>query len=338
MAKKKTEEGSFPFSYNYKDKEVNIDNYIRYMLVRTLTMFKYDGLPSSIPQRELEKLLQINGHCCVAEHDGTLYALAGSFAGEQDAYGMPTQYLVSNPYIKCNRTFTINEDCVIIRNDDMMIGLMPMLQKYCTLLNENDITMLISDVNYRIQTVFSANDDRTIDSIKSYIKQMFDGDIGVIAENRLFDSAKVTGSNAVPHMKELFEYHQYLKAGLFNEIGLNANFNMKRERLTQGEVEVNSESLYPFIDNMYACRRQAILSINDKFGTDVTIEFNSSWDYRLNNGEPIDTALDKLDLPDEPIEPEEAVEPTEPEETVEENDQKNPIEPDDEEEEGEEIV
>lgn len=336
MAKKKPEGGGFPYPYDYKNKDENVNNYIRYMLVRTLTMFKYHNLPETIPQRELENMLQVNGHCCIAEHEGVLYALSGTFAGEQDAYGRPKQYLVSNPYIKCNKTFTINDDCIIIRNDDMLIGLMPMLQKYCTLLNENDITMLISDVNYRIQTVFSANDDRTIDSIKSYIKQMFDGDVGVIAENRLFDSAKVVNSNTVPHMKELFEYHQYLKAGLYNEIGLNANYNMKRERLTKGEVEVNSESLYPFIDNMYECREQAIKSINDKFGTDIAIEFNSSWDYRLNNGEPIDTALDKANLPEESEEPEEPMETIEEQEPEEPEEEKEPIEP--KEKEGEDVV
>lgn len=318
---------AFAFIYDYKDKRTNIDNYIRYMMVRTLTMFKYHDLPDSIPQRELEYMLQVNGHCCIAEHEGVLYALSGTFAGEQDAYGRPKQYLVSNPYIKCNKTFTINDDCIIIRNDDMMVGLMPMLQKYCTLLNENDVTMLLADVNHRIQTLISANDDRTIDSARIYLKQIFDGEIGVISESQLFDTVKVNNTSTTPHLKELFEYHQYLKAGLFNEIGLNANYNMKRERLTKGEVEVNSEALYPFIDNMYECREQAINAINEHYGTDIAIEFNSSWDYRLNNGEPIDTALDKVNLPAEPTEPTESTESEKAIETEEQMEPEEQIEP-----------
>lgn len=339
---KRIEKGSFPCKYNYKDKDTNIDNYVRYMLVRTLTMFQYHDLPDTIPQREMEQALQINGHVGIIQHEGNLYALTGSFAGKQDAYGNPTQYLITNPWLPLNKEFTIGEDVVIIYNDDLAIGLMPLLQKYCTLLNENDITMLLSDVNYRIQTLISASDDRTIESAKQYFKKIFDGDLGVISENKVFDSMKINNAASVPHMKELFEYHQYLRAGLFNEIGLNANFNMKRERLTAGEVEMNSESLYPFIDNMMMCRESALDEVNELFGTDISVEFNSSWDYRLNNGEPLETAAlkntnedtEQLEVieEDDPIDPEDDPEdPVDPEDPKDdpEDPESEPVDPED---------
>ena len=85
----------------------------------------------------------------------------------------------------------------------------------------------------------------------------------------------------------MFEFEQYLKASMYNEIGLSANFNMKRERLTSAEIETNSDNLYPLVDDMLNNRRLAIEKINEMFETDIKVEFNSSWDYRVFEGASI---------------------------------------------------
>ena len=37
--------------YDFRNKAENVDNFIRYMLARTLQMFEYTGLPETIPQK-----------------------------------------------------------------------------------------------------------------------------------------------------------------------------------------------------------------------------------------------------------------------------------------------
>ena len=66
---------------------------------------------------------------------------------------------------------------------------------------------------------------------------------------------------------------------------------MKRERLTANEVEANTDNLYPLVDDMLKCRRLALAKINEMFGLNIEVQFNSSWDYRLFNGEPIDSEV-----------------------------------------------
>ena len=61
-------------SYDYKAKQHNITQLNQYMLAKTLSMFEYDGLPKTLPSRELERMLQVNGVVAVAKHDGELYA------------------------------------------------------------------------------------------------------------------------------------------------------------------------------------------------------------------------------------------------------------------------
>ena len=275
--------------YDFKNKEKNLNDYITYMLNRSVTMFKYHNLPDTMPQREIELLLQCNGWGCVCEIDGNLYCLNGGLGGVPNAYNMPTEIIINNPYLNYNKTLTIDTDCVIIPNDSMYVGLLPMYNRYCTMLVENDITMILATVNKRVQNLLSANDDNTVESAKNFLKKVFDGELGVIAESKLFDSLKVNASsvNSTVSMTELFEFEQYVKASLYNEIGLSANYNMKRERLTSAEVETNTDNLYPLVDDMINQRRKAIEKINEMFGVNIEIEFNSSWDNRPFNGASI---------------------------------------------------
>lgn len=275
--------------YDFKNKEKNLNDYITYMLNRSVTMFKYHNLPDTMPQREIELLLQCNGWGCVCKIDGNLYCLNGGLGGVPNAYNMPTEIIINNPYLNYNKTLTIDTDCVIIPNDSMYVGLLPMYNRYCTMLVENDITMILATVNKRVQNLLSANDDNTVESAKNFLKKVFDGELGVIAESKLFDSLKVNASsvNSTVSMTELFEFEQYVKASLYNEIGLSANYNMKRERLTSAEVETNTDNLYPLVDDMINQRRKAVEKINEMFGTNIEIEFNSSWDNRPFNGASI---------------------------------------------------
>lgn len=273
------------------EKDVNVRNQVLYMLNRSLLMFRYHGLPESIPAIELERILQTNGYAGITEVNGELYALYGGLGGMYDAYGRPTIMTVANPWLKFNATLKIGEDVILMRNDTMMMGLIPIYSKYTTIMNENEITMVLASISKRVNNLISVSDDNTAESARVYLKKLEEGDLGYIFESKLFESLKTSpmGSGGHVQLTELIELQQYLKASMYNEIGLNANFNMKRERLNSSEVEMNSDNLYPLVDNMLEHRRLALEEINKKYGLNITVEFNSSWDYRINQGEPINT-------------------------------------------------
>lgn len=275
--------------WDRKEKDRNTRNQVMYMLDRSLLMFEYHGLPDSIPAIELERLLQSNGFAGVTEVQGELYAFYGGLGGEQDVYGRPTTMVISNPALNYNETLTIDEDVILMRNDSMMLGLIPTFAKYCSLLNENEITMALASISQRVNNLISVADDNTASSADKYLKQLEDGKLGYIFESKLFDSLQTNPMNSAGgSISDLIELQQYLKASMYNEIGLNANYNMKRERLNSAEVEMNSDNLYPLVDNMLEHRRIALEQINEKYGTEISVEFNSSWDYRINQGEDID--------------------------------------------------
>ena len=262
------------------------------MLNKSLTMFEWKNLPDTLPAVEIEKQLQTNGYSIIAKVQGNIYAFQGGFSG-QDPYNQPTKAIVNNPSLNYNGTFTINEDCVIIKNDDMQQGLIHIYNKYGTLLIENQITMLMTDYNYRMPFTISSKDDSTTQSAREYLQKIIDGSLGVIGEAKLFDALKVTPTNnkGVNSFADLYGYQQFIEAQLNNTIGLATNNNMKRERLTTNEIEVNKNASYPLIDNMLRNRKQAVEKINKMFDLDIDVEFSSIWngtnedDNNGNNGD-----------------------------------------------------
>ena len=265
--------------FNYKDKVKNLKVLNNYMLAKTLSMFEWENLPLKIPYKELEKLLQVNGFAFITKFNNELYAFNGALGGEQDAYGNPTKFIISNPHLKFNETLDIEKDGVLIYNDDLAMGLIPLLDRYNTFLVENDINMMMYGYNSRTQKLISASDDKTKASAQLAVRKAIDGDIEVIGESIIFDGVKVHSgaTNNGLSITNLTEFHQYIKGTLFNELGLSANFNMKRERLTAGEAEMGDDSNYPFIYNMLKCRLKAIEKINEMFGTEIKIQFGSVW-------------------------------------------------------------
>lgn len=282
--------------YNYLDKTVNSRNNVAYMLDRSNVMFKYHNLPETIPASELEKMIQATGFAVIGKINGELYALNACLGGKPDVYNRPTQAIVSVPALDYNATWDIGKDCEIIPNDSMKLGLIPLFAKYCTLMNENEISIMLSIINQRISFLLSANDSNTIESAKQLLKDIEAGKQGVVSDSKVFDSFKAQAltKNSGTGITDLIELEQYLKASMFNEIGLNANYNMKRERLSESEVEMNGDNLYPLVDDMASNRKSAIERINHLFGTDIQVEFNSSWDYRIYQGASIHNTEDEI--------------------------------------------
>ena len=287
-------------AYNHLDKAKNIslENEITYN--KTMAMFKYHNLPNTIPCYELENLLQKNGFACVAQVEGSLYAFDGGLGGEPDVYYRPTICTVANPALKLTRDFEIDKDCVIMKNDSNMVGLSHTIAKYNTLLAENEITMLIALINSRMNIIFSGADSATKASAEQYLNMIVQGKLGVISDNAFLESLKIQiGSTTRNNVfEDLIRLNQYLKAGLNNAIGLNSNSAMKKERLITAEIDVNNTALYPLIDDMLECRRTAIEKINTMFETDISVELNSSWDYRDLNGMSIHNTESEISLED----------------------------------------
>lgn len=267
------------FDYPIKDKQKQLDSFIKQMFNRTQSMFKYDGLPETIPQIYLERYLQVYGHCIIAKANNDLYAFWGGFAGTPDAYYNPTQYVVSNVALNLYKTFDIDKDCVLCRSDSNIQGLAFIFKKYGCMLVENTLTIYSLLKTARASLLLSATDDKTKRECDIFIDKLESGEIYCIGENPFFEGIKVhsTMQGSAGLINQFIELEQYIKASCLNEIGLNANYNMKRESLNSAESALNDDFLIPLIDNMLACRKDFVNKVNNMYGTNITVELNSAW-------------------------------------------------------------
>ena len=78
-------------------------------------------------------------------------------------------------------------------------------------------------------------------------------------------------------INQFIELAPYIIASCLNEIGLNANYNMKRESLNSTESAINVDFLIPLIDNMLSCRKDFVNKLNNMYGTNISVELNSAW-------------------------------------------------------------
>lgn len=269
-------------SYNFKNKTGNIKTLNIQMLNKTASMFEYEGLPETIPYFELEKILQSNGYGFITEHNGELYCFSGSLGGEQDAYLNYKDFIVSNAPLNLFKQLSLANDGVLIKNDDYMQGLLPIFERYNTFIVENDINIMLYGYNTRTQKLISASDDKTKQSAELFVKRSVEGEIAIIGENGLFEGVKL---HAVPSsqsggVNSLIELHQYLKGSMFNEVGLSATFNMKRERLLSSEVDQSEGSLLVLVYNMLKCRLEAIEKINAKYNLQIKIKLGGVWEVK----------------------------------------------------------
>ena len=286
-------------NYVVNNKAENVKNIVDGIFNKTLTMFLYNNLPDTLPIEEIEKILQLNGTGFITMIDEKIVILQGSYNYEKvDIYNRPYEINCYLPDKRKYQSFKI-DDGVIIKNDYLERGLLPIFKKWGYLINESEITLIIANRFKRMIKTFIANDDPTAESVKSYLNKIDKGETSLIIGNLLYDSIKVEGETNSNTLHELIEYDNYIKSELYKEIGLYSNDNMKKERLVTSEIETGLNSIYPLVDNMLNCRKQAIIKVNEKYNTNITVEFASSWDYRLNLGENLTNKDIKDDAEDE---------------------------------------
>lgn len=266
------------------NKQASADWYMMYQFNRMQAAFQYTGLPETIPQDMLERYIMLDGICAVAEVDGSLYALPGKRGGKCDAYFRGTRWIGANPWLGVSYDYEIGKECEVIRNDSSEIGLLPLFERYSSLMAENLITIRSAEILMRMHSIITVSGDSSKKAAELYLQQIEEGKIGCICDplftggdNGRTNIQTTTGGSA-SYITQIIELQQYLDAKWYNDIGIDANWNSKREVLNDGESEMNSASLLPLFDDMLNQRKRCLENINKMFGTSISVSPASSWE------------------------------------------------------------
>ena len=271
--------------YDKSELKTNIQDNKNLVLIKALSIFKYDNLPDSIHENILERYLLLKGLVAFVKINGVVYSLPCSVA-EKNQYDEPIKVTVSNAYLKYSETLTVGKDCVLGTNDSIGSNLNALFDKYSYLISVNETTMALIDIIKRSQILMSASDDNTIESAHDYLNNLENGELGVISTNQILDDLHVktqTAGTQSASLTDLFQYQNYLKSELLTELGIVSNNNMKRERLNTQEVSVNQNVAYPLISNMLLNRQKFVDKLNNIFGLDVKVDYSDLWKNQYNS-------------------------------------------------------
>lgn len=264
--------------YDLRDKEKSLFDFFEQTLNKSLRMFTYVNLP--VPEIEFEKQLQENGYTVVFKYQDKIYCNSGSLSGqEKSPYNQPTQAIINIPALNLFKTFNLETEAVLVKNDFLQVGLKPLILSKGTQIIENRLTMYLKNVLGRAPFTITANSDKSILSAQTFINKLVSGDLAVIAEDSFLkdvsvDSLTQTGQ---ANMQDLISYQTYLYGQLYSELGLPGLTHEKQERMLTSEIESQQATIRPLVDNMLECRKKGIEQMNKLFNGNSQVELDSVW-------------------------------------------------------------
>lgn len=273
--------------YDFSDKTSAIRAHSNYLYNRTVHMFRYEGLPDTIPHRIFELMIQKRGYIVlprpelIPDRKPHVFSIDAQLGGILDSDYMPTQVIIANPYLEWNAILEIGKDCIVIPNDSTYTGLSPLFSRAATALTENELSMNISSIMQRIRAIILAENDNDKASGDKYLDDIINGKMTSLMTRAFNEKIKAqTIGESQRSLTELIEYEQYIKASTLNEVGLNANYNMKREAINTSEAQMNDDALITLPEDMLLCRRHGLEAYKELTGIDIKVDFSELWKAR----------------------------------------------------------
>lgn len=248
-----------------------------------LDMFKYDGLPSSLPQREIEIQLLLSGHCVVFQDGYELVTTNTNIFGF-DRYYYPTKCIFANPVMK-SKTMTIGEDCEIIYNNSLYnnVSYVPtdssmdtFICRYARQLADVESTINIYMVNNRATSYPIASNDSVKNSLTRFFSRLKNGENSIISDDAIiqqFRNVDILGRTQKDGLNDLLIARDKIMEMFFREIGVKM-YQPKKAQVNEEEVEANDQLLLISHDDMLEARMSGLERVNALYGTNIRVRLN----------------------------------------------------------------
>lgn len=242
------------------------------------SVLTWENLPPSFDETFLNTELIENGIIGIIKENDTLYTVRGNWGGEPNEYYKPSQFIYANPVLGSDSP-QIGKDVAVIflTTEDanpftLTGGLSMLIDSTAMLLADNILSLNVAQKNTRAMLIADADNEQTRNSAEQVLKSLYNGEPYKVVLKKMTDSFTVNPLSTVrtaDAMKQLIENHQYILSQFMQELGINSNYNMKRERLISSEVALNAECLDTLIDDIEENVNRGVDMCNSMFGTDI---------------------------------------------------------------------
>jgi hypothetical protein len=269
------------FTLNPKKVDPNSTSYFYYMdelFRKCMSIYKFDGIPDNWDFDYFISILLSLGVICVTDTALGVIPLRCSLTGV-NVYEHPTTSIIANPVLG-NLERTIDEDCTIIKmSHTYRSDIMPICNKYATLLSECDSSISVNLMNSKVAFVGLCSSKQVAESMKLMYSKISSGEPAVFVKGD-----QINGDNILyNHVKENFIAGdvQLLKRKLMSEflteIGVNNANTDKRERLTDNEVEANDSEIQLNADYWLDNIKEGIEKTNKMFGLNISVKLKNTY-------------------------------------------------------------
>lgn len=239
-----------------------------------VNLFKWDGLPETIPPHEIEMACICHGYgTFVKLPDNTWIApFENSRNGITDYVDMFNNVQFTTPLHFGNRTF--GKNAVLVPNTPLKMPLLPKIQRYSTILAHIDVSLIVELVNDRNSVLFEAITGKQAGQAKTYQDRLYHGEFETLI-NQGFQTIRTTDLNKRSNgeLEKIIIARNKIFQAFLEEIGIKKT-NEKKERMISDEATADDEMLAFNISDMFECRKKSAIEFNNLSGFSVSVNPN----------------------------------------------------------------
>lgn len=248
--------------------------YYKLMLIAR-SLFDWEDLPNNMDERWIEKYLFSSGKCIFYKDPVMGFMVAGfGQQGGINCYGDPTTvYPVAENYVYEGEQLMNGENCYVIRNNDLMLPIFPIVRQYAFKLTNIDRAIDVNIEATKTPLIVRCSERQRL-SLKNAINQRRDNEPVIWSSDNanIGDMVSTLETNAPVVFPQLQTQKHMILNEIFTDLGIN-NANMdKRERMVANEVEANNEQVKASEDVMLKVREEACKQINRIFGLNISVK------------------------------------------------------------------
>lgn len=281
--------------YDVADVTSGYDFWFYKLLNYCLGIYKYTGLPASLPGREILMNLIMTGHAVIFQNKSELVTTK-TVLYDFDMYYRPTRATYGNVRI-FSRQLRLGEDAEVVylnhiegnvlTNQAVDSGLRSFILRYARQLADIESTANIYAVNMRLQSFPVASDDITREQVENFYKKIALGEKAVIMDNmilEMFRNVEVANRITNDTLNDILIARDKVLANFFQDIGIKYRQEQKKAQLTEDEVEADEQILVIDVEQMREVQQEGFDRVNDMFGTDIRVQINPIYDRKTYTG------------------------------------------------------
>lgn len=258
--------------------------YVNYLYEKLIRIFKYDGLPDTIPRDALENYILTFGYAGITkttlENQEILVAVPCTKygVGLYPFYEPLAQYCT--PLIQ-GTDLAVGVDIVVVKNNSYQISCDNIVKRYARQLADFDATVNILTSNARVPVLPSFDNEESAESYKAVMIANRLGQVDTVLDKSFIQKGTFTpyaDNSTVAKIEDVVKARNEILRTFLSEIGITTA-NDKRERMVVDEVNVNSQMLLFNVADMLECRQKAVKEVNALYGTNITVDLSDEYRF-----------------------------------------------------------